>query len=49
MQSGLVLGWTGMVREMVRLLKEELDGNYTVIATGGSPSRWPTGPGWWIL
>ena len=35
MQSGLVLGWTGMVREMVRLLKEELGGNYTVIATGG--------------
>ena len=35
MQSGLVLGWTGMVREMVRLLREELDGDHTVIATGG--------------
>ena len=35
MQSGLVHGWTGMVREMVRLLKEELGGSYTVIATGG--------------
>ena len=35
MQSGLVHGWTGMVREMVRLLKEELGGNHTVIATGG--------------
>ncbi|MDE2711439.1 MAG: pantothenate kinase, partial [Acidobacteriota bacterium] len=35
MQSGLVHGWTGMVREMVRLLKEELGGKHTVIATGG--------------
>ena len=35
LQSGLVHGWTGMVREMVRLLQEELGGGYTVIATGG--------------
>ena len=35
LQSGLVLGWTGMVREIVRLIREELDGDYPVIATGG--------------
>ncbi len=35
LQSGLVHGWTGMVREMVRLLQEELGGGHTVIATGG--------------
>lgn len=35
LQSGLVHGWTGMVREMVRLLKEELGRDHTVIATGG--------------
>ena len=36
LRSGLVLGWTGMVREMVRLLKEEVGPGYEVIATGGT-------------
>ena len=35
LQSGLVLGWTGMVREIVRLIRQELDDDYPVIATGG--------------
>ncbi len=36
LQSGLVHGWTGMVREMVRLLRDEIGGNPLVIATGGT-------------
>lgn len=35
LRSGLIHGWTGMVREMVRLLKEEIGEDYAVIATGG--------------
>lgn len=35
LRSGLVLGWTGMVREMVRLLRAEVGGDPLVIATGG--------------
>ena len=35
LRSGLVHGWTGMVREMVRLLKAEVGEDYPVIATGG--------------
>ena len=36
LRSGLVLGWTGMVREMVRLLRAEVGGEPLVIATGGA-------------
>lgn len=36
LRSGLVLGWTGMVREMVRLLRAEIGGDPLVIATGGA-------------
>lgn len=39
LRSGLVLGWTGLVREMVRMIQEELGGGYPVIATGGLAAR----------
>ncbi len=39
LRSGLVLGWTGLIREMVRMLKEELGGEQKVIATGGLARR----------
>lgn len=35
MQSGLVLGYVGLVKELVFRLKKELGGNPKVIATGG--------------
>lgn len=35
MRSGLVLGYLGLVKELVSRLKEELGGNPKVIATGG--------------
>ncbi len=35
LRSGLVFGWTGLIREMVRMLREELGGEQKVIATGG--------------
>ncbi len=34
-----MLGWTGLVREMVRMIQEELGGGYPVIATGGLAAR----------
>lgn len=36
LRSGLVHGWSGMVREMVRLLRAEVGGDPLVIATGGT-------------
>ncbi len=39
LRSGLVFGWTGLIREMVRMLKEEIGGDQTVIATGGLGRR----------
>ncbi len=39
LRSGLVHGWAGMVREMVRLLQEELGEEHTVIATGGQAQQ----------
>ncbi len=39
LRSGLIFGWTGLIREMVRRLKEELGGDQTVIATGGLARR----------
>jgi type III pantothenate kinase len=35
MQSGLVIGYVGLVKELVSRLKKELGGNPKVIATGG--------------
>ena len=35
MQSGLVFGYVGLIRELVNRLKEELGGKPKVIATGG--------------
>jgi len=35
MQSGLVIGYVGLVKELVARLKKELGGNAKVIATGG--------------
>ena len=35
MQSGLVFGYVGLVKELVQRLKEDLGGNPKVIATGG--------------
>jgi type III pantothenate kinase len=35
MQSGLVIGYLGLVKELVSRLKQELGGNPKVIATGG--------------
>jgi type III pantothenate kinase len=35
MQSGLVIGYVGLVKELVARLKKELGGNPKVIATGG--------------
>ena len=35
MQSGLVLGYIGLVKELVSRLKAELSGKPCVIATGG--------------
>jgi type III pantothenate kinase len=35
MQSGLVIGYVGLVKELVARLKSELGGNPKVIATGG--------------
>ncbi|HLE72033.1 MAG TPA: type III pantothenate kinase, partial [Vicinamibacteria bacterium] len=35
MQSGLVIGYVGLVKELVLRLKKELGGNPKVIATGG--------------
>lgn len=35
MQSGLVYGYVGLIRELVNRLKEELGGKPKVIATGG--------------
>jgi len=35
MQSGLVIGYVGLVKELVERLKKELGGNPKVIATGG--------------
>jgi type III pantothenate kinase len=35
MQSGLVFGYVGLVRELVTRLKKELGGEPKIIATGG--------------
>jgi type III pantothenate kinase len=35
MQSGLVFGYVGLIRELVSRLKKELGGKPKVIATGG--------------
>jgi type III pantothenate kinase len=35
MQSGLVLGYVGLVKELVARLKSEMEGSPKVIATGG--------------
>ncbi len=39
MQSGLVIGYVGLVKELVARLKKELGGNPKVIATGGMAER----------
>jgi type III pantothenate kinase len=39
MQSGLVIGYIGLVKELVSRLKGELGGNPKVIATGGMAER----------
>ena len=38
MRSGAVYGYRGMVREVLRAIRSELDENPTVIATGGDAS-----------
>ena len=35
MQSGLVFGYVGLVKELVARIREELGGQVKVIATGG--------------
>ncbi|HEY3424833.1 MAG TPA: pantothenate kinase, partial [Negativicutes bacterium] len=35
MQSGIIYGFTGQVDEIVRRMKEELDHDAQVVATGG--------------
>jgi type III pantothenate kinase len=39
MQSGLVIGYVGLVKELVARLKKELGGNPKVIATGGMAEK----------
>ena len=35
MQAGAVFGYRGLVREIIRRLREEMEGDVTIIATGG--------------